>query len=135
MQLTEATTNIAPLQQRERGREAQAVDLFIGRGVLFDIGIGVRDIGLGLVVIVIGDEVLHGVFRKKFLELGAQLRGQRLVVGQHQRRSVQLCDDVGHGKGLAGTGDAQQHLFVYSVFDALYQALDGLRLVTGGAVV
>ena len=40
---------------------AQALDVLINGGVFFDIGIGLRDIGFWLVVVVIGDEVFHRV--------------------------------------------------------------------------
>ena len=86
---------------------AQAVYLVVDSAVLFDIGIGAGDIGLRLVVVVVGDEIFHGVIREKRAELGAELGGQRLIVGQHQRRAVALGDDVRHGKCLAGTGDTQ----------------------------
>ena len=61
---------------------------------------------LRLVVIVVADEVLHRVVGEKRAELGTQLRRQRFVVCQHQRGAVALGNDVGHGKGLAGAGDA-----------------------------
>src|ERR1700694_5696857 len=45
----------------EHGRRrgvAQAVDLRVDRGVLLDVEVAARDVGLGLVVVVVGDEVL-----------------------------------------------------------------------------
>ena len=67
---------------------AQALDLVVDGAVFFDEGIGVWDVGFRLVVVVVGDKVLHGVFREKLLELAAQLGGEDLVVGQHQGRAV-----------------------------------------------
>ena len=55
----------------------------------------------------LGDEIFHCVVREKFLELPVKLRRQGFVVGDDQRRLVQRLDDVGHGEGLAGTGDTQ----------------------------
>ena len=72
------------------GRQAQAVDLLVDVGVLLDVGVVLRDVGLGLVVVVVGDEVLDGVVREELAELGVELGGQRLVVGQHQRRPLDL---------------------------------------------
>jgi hypothetical protein len=46
---------------------AHAVDLLVDRGILLDIGVGARDIGFGLVVIVIADEIFDRVVRKKLL--------------------------------------------------------------------
>ena len=92
------------------------------------------DIRLGLVVVVVGHEVLHGVVGEKLLKLRAQLGGQGLVVGQHQRGALHGLDDLGHGKGLAGAGNAQQHLLLQPILDALRQRGDGLRLVAGGLI-
>ena len=44
------------------------------------------DVRLGLVVVVVADEVLDRVVGKELAELVAELRRQRLVVRDHQRR-------------------------------------------------
>ena len=93
------------------------------------------DIGLGLVVVVVGDEIFHRVVGEKLLELGAQLGSQGLIVGQHQGGPLDLLNDLGHGKGLARTGDAQQGLLVQAHLDTLGQGLNGLRLVTRRGVL
>ena len=126
--------DVPPLRERRRGRVAQAVYLVVDSAVLFDIGIGAGDIGLRLVVVVVGDEIFHGVVREKRAELGAELGGQRLVVGQHQRWAVALGDDVRHREGLAAAGDAQQGLAAVAPLYPLYQLCDGLRLVARGGV-
>jgi hypothetical protein len=68
------------------------------------------DVRLGLVVIVVTDEVLHGVFRKELLELAAELGCQGLVVGNDQGGALHLGNDIGNGEGLARAGNAQQSL-------------------------
>ena len=93
------------------------------------------DIGLGLVVVVVGDEILHRVVGKELLELGAELGGQGLVVGQHQGGPLDLLDDLGHGEGLARAGDAQKHLMLEALFNALSQRGDGLRLIARGLII
>jgi hypothetical protein len=90
-----------------------------------------RHIGLGLVVVVIGNEVLDGVVGKELAEFGVQLGGQRLVGRQDQRRAPGAGDDVGHGVGLARAGDAEQGLEAQAVLQPFDQAIDGLRLVAG----
>ena len=102
--------NVPPFQQRAGGGQPQAVDLLVGGGVLFNIGVRLRHVGLRLVVVVVGNEILHRVVGKKFPELLAQLGGQRLVMGQHQRGPVDALDDLGHGVRLAAAGDALEHL-------------------------
>ena len=48
--------------------------------------------------------------REKFPELRTKLGGERLVVGQNQRRLLHLGFDVGHRKCLAGANHPKQSL-------------------------
>ena len=48
------------------------------------IGVGARDVGLGLVVVVVGDEVLDRVVGEEVLELAVELGGERLVGGEDE---------------------------------------------------
>ena len=59
---------------------AQPVDVVVPRRVLLDVEVGLWDVRLGLVVVVVGDEVLDGVVGEELPELVAELRGQGLVV-------------------------------------------------------
>ena len=61
--------DVAAREQRVGGRVAQLVDFVVHRRVLLDEGIGGGDIGLGLVVVVIGDEVFDRVMGEELLEL------------------------------------------------------------------
>ena len=61
----------------------------------------------GTDVFILGHEVFHRVLREEFLELAVELPGQGLIVRYDQSGLVQSLDDVGHGEGLAGAGDAQ----------------------------
>ena len=102
--------HVAARQQGGGSRMAQTVDLLVDGAVLLDIGVRRRQIGFRLIIIVIADKVLDGVVGQEFLELVAELGGQGLVVGHDQRRLFGAGDDLGHGEGLAGTGDAEQRL-------------------------
>ena len=126
---------VAPLEQRLGRRQAHLLDVIVDRGILFDEGVGSRHIGLRLVVVVIGNEVLHRVAREEFLHLPVELCRQGLVVGHDDGRALGALDHVGHGKGLAGTGHAEQGLVRQAILDALDQLLDGLRLVAGRLVI
>ncbi len=86
---------------------AQPLDLVVDRGVLGDVGIGVGDIRLGLVVVEIRHEVLDRVVREKIAELGAELGSERLVVAQHQGRLLDQLHHPGHRHGLSAAGDAE----------------------------
>ena len=92
------------------------------------------NIGLGLVVVVVGHKILYRVVGEKFLKLGAELGSQGLVVGQHQGGPLHRLDDLGHSEGLARTGDAKKGLLIQTVLNARRQGGDGLRLVAGGLI-
>ena len=102
--------DVVALEQRPRRRVAHAVDLLVDVGFLLDIGVGARDVGLGLVIVVIGDEILDRVVGEEALELAIELRGQCLVGRENQSRPLGRLDHLGHGEGLARAGDAKQHL-------------------------
>ncbi len=114
---------------------AHAIDLFVDRAFLLDIGVGAGHIGFGLVVIVIRDEILDRIVGKKAPELAIELRRQGLVGGEHESRALRSLDHLGHGESLAGTGDAQQHLIALPVTDAKDELGDCLRLIALGLVV
>ena len=87
------------------------------------------DVGFGLVIVVVGDEILDRVVGEEALELAIELRGQRLVGREDQSRALGRLDHLGHGEGLARAGDAEQHLVALAGANALDQLLDRLRLV------
>ena len=102
--------HVAAGEQRARGGVAQALDLLVDRGVLLDVEVLGRDVRLGLVVVVVRDEVLDRVLGEELAELVAELGGERLVVGDHERRPLDLLDGERHRRGLARAGDAEQRL-------------------------
>ncbi len=118
-------------EEVERSGVAVLLDLLVDARVFLDVGIGVRHVRLRLVVVVVRHEVRHRVLREEVLELGAELRGERLVVGQHERRALRLLDDVGHRERLARTRGAEERLVLLAGVHALYQLFDSLWLVAG----
>ena len=119
----------ATAEQGGRGGQAQLLDLLVDGEVLLDVGAAGRDVRLGLIVVVVADEVLHEVVREELLEFAVELGSEGLVVAQDQRRPLGLLDDVGNGEGLARPGHAQQGLVGHPGVHALHQLADGLRLV------
>ena len=93
--------HVPPLGQRGGGAVAQAVDLVVDRGILFDIGIGRRYTPPAGSNRSRRRSIPPRCRETASFELGAELRRQRLVVRQHQRRPLHALDDVGHGEGLA----------------------------------
>jgi hypothetical protein len=97
--------------------------------VLLDVGVGVRDVRLGLIVIEVRDEILDRVLREEIAEFGAELGRERLVVAQDQRRLLDELDDPRHRDRLAAARDAEQRLRTVAAEDAL-----GERRRRGGLV-
>src|SRR5680860_441671 len=122
-------------QQRGRRAVAEALDLLVDGGVLLDVGVARGHVRLGLVVVVVADEVLDGVARDELAELVGQLCGKGLVWCHHQRRLLHRLDDLRRGVGLAGAGDAQQDHVALTAPHRVRDALDGARLVTRRLVV
>ena len=106
-------------EERRRRGVAQTVDLLVDRTVLLDEGVGARDVGLGLVVVVVRDEELDAVLGQHLFQLGRQLRRQRLVRLEDQRRTLHVFDQPRDRRGLAAAGDALQGLVAKTVLDAL----------------
>ena len=126
--------HVPALPQGGGGAVAQAVDFIVDGGVLLDIGIRGGDVRLGLVIIVIADEVFHPAVREEGAKLAAQLGRQGLVVGDDQGGPLHPLDDRGHGEGFARAGNAQQHLALQPLRKASGQGFDGLGLIPAGAV-
>src|SRR5215207_5524387 len=129
---TETENDIAALQEGARRRVAHAVDLLVERRCLLDIRIGARDVGLRLVVVVVRDEVLDGVVREEALELSVELRRERLVRREDQRRALRVLDHLRHGESLAGPGDAEEHLVALLPAHPVDELGDRVRLIAGG---
>jgi len=121
--------HVATLEQGVGGAEAQAVDFVVDRGFLGDVGVAGRDVGFGLIVVVVADEVTDGILREESTELLVKLGGQGFIVGDDQGGPAGLVDDVGHGVRFARAGDAQQDLMTGSFLQAADQATYGLDLI------
>ncbi len=127
--------HIVAFEQRARRRVAHAVDRLVHRAFLLDIGVRPRHIGLGLVIVVIADEIFDRIVREEALEFAVELRREDLVRREDQRGALQLVDDLRHGEGLARTGDAEQHLVALAVERRGNEFADRRRLVAGGFIV
>ena len=56
--------DVAALEEGARGAHAELVEFFVGGGFFFDVDVGGGNVGFGLVVIVVADEVFDGVLRE-----------------------------------------------------------------------
>ncbi len=121
--------HVASREQRARRAEPQAGDVVVLGRVLLDVEIRLRDVRLGLVVVVVGDEVLHRVLGEELPELVAELGGERLVVRDHERRALELLHHPRHRGGLAGPRRAEQRLAPVARPQRLGELGDRPRLV------
>ena len=124
--------DVAPGQQGVGGRIAKPLDFLVEAGILLDEGVGLWYVGLGLVVVVVADEVLDRIGREELPQLGRILGGQRLVRLHHQHRTLQPLSQPGDRRRLAGAGRAEQDDVVlprpHPAFEFGYCG----RLVAGG---
>ncbi len=126
---------VAPLKQRAGGGEPELVQFLIDGGFFLDVEVAGRNVGLGLVVVVVGNEILDRIAGKNCLELVEELGSQGLIVGQDQRRAIRLLDDLGHGEGLARAGDPEQGLVLLAGGQPGDEFLDRAALVAAGTVI
>ncbi len=122
-------------KQGAGGAEAQFLYLVVDAQVLLDVGVARRDVGLGLVVVVVADEVLHGVGREEGLEFAVELGREGLVVAEYQGRTLQALYDVGHREGLARTRHAEQRDVAHALAQGRTELVDRFGLVAGWLVV
>jgi len=109
--------HVAPADERACGRYPEALDLLVARRVLLDVGVARGNVGLGLVEVVVADEVLDRILREEALELRVELGRQCLVVADDEHRPLAPRDDVRHGEGLARTGNPDERLVPVSRAD------------------
>ena len=108
----------------------ELINLVIDRAILFDISIARRDIGLRLVVIIVGNEVFYCIIGEELLELTIKLPGQRFIMCNNQSRLVDLSNNLTHGIGLTSTRRPHENLGLLAPINIIHQLLDSLRLVT-----
>ncbi len=126
--------NIAPRKKRTGCRVAQLFHFLINGGVFFNERVGRRHVRLGLVVVVVGNKIHHGVVGEKLLELGRQLRRKRFVGRQNERGLLHRFYGFCHGKCFAGTRYAQKRLVAQARLHACCQLFNCLRLVARGLI-
>ena len=109
---------------------AQHVDLFVDRCRFFDVGIGDGDVGFGLVVVVITNEIFDGVVGEEFPQLVTELSGKGFVVGEDEGGFANLRDRGGNGESFPGSCGPQQGLVAMTLLGALDQLRDRAGLIS-----
>ena len=121
--------DVASFEKRLCCRQPELVDLLVLGHLLLDVEIVLRDVRLGLVVVVVGDEILDLVLREEIFELLVELRRQGLVVAEDEGRPVDRLDRLGDGEGLSRAGDAEEDLMPFAGTGSGDQLLDGSDLI------
>ena len=83
--------DVAAREERGRRREPKPRDVVVPGRVLLDVEVGLRDVRLGLEVVVVRDEVLDRVLGEELAELVAELRRERLVVRDDERGPLEAA--------------------------------------------
>jgi hypothetical protein len=122
--------NVLPGDDRRGCGKSQALDLFVDVGLFLDVEVMLGNIRLRLVVVVVGDEVFHGVFREEFLEFSEELGGQGFIVRQDESRSLRISNDIRNGECFSCAGGAQQDLMPVPPLKAFHKLYDRFRLIT-----
>ena len=81
-------------------RRSFSISSFMLRSLLY-VCVRGRDICFRLVIIVVGDEILHGIVREERLELPVELGRKGLVVAEYEGRTLKFLYDVGHRESLS----------------------------------
>ena len=126
---------VTPGEQRAGGGEPQPLNLLVYRRILFDVSVGTRDVGFGLVVVEVTDKIFHRVAGEELLEFGIELRRQGLVMGDDERGPIELADDIRHRESLARAGHTEERLMAIAGLDRLQHLRDRLALVAPRLVV
>ena len=93
--------HIGALNQRPRCAKAHFFNTVIDSEVFFNIGVGACNVGLRLIVVIIGDEILNGVVGKEGFKLLKKLSRKGFVVSEDEGGLTGIGNDICHGEGLA----------------------------------
>ena len=74
---------VPAFEQRLGSGEPEFVEFVVDRRFFFDVDIARRNVGFGLIVVVVTDEILHRIRWEEVLELAIELGGKRLVMRHH----------------------------------------------------
>ena len=87
---------------------AQLVDVLIDQQIFLYVGIGGRNIGFRLVVIVVAHKIFDRIVGKQPFEFAIKLGSEGLVVTEHQRGHIGMRNQMRHGEGFPGSRGTEQ---------------------------
>ena len=89
------------------------------------------NVGFGLVIVVIRNEILYRVLGEEIFELGIELRRQCFVVRHDQGGALKVLNDVGNGECLAGSRSPQQNLIAIAFAESFNKFINRFGLIAG----
>jgi len=107
----------------------QALELLVYVAVLFDEKILPGDVSLGLIIIVVADEILDVILRKKAFKFTIKLCRERFVMRHYESRNSEALDDICHGKSFARARNSEKSLVFVAALKALDDAFDRFFLI------
>ena len=113
--------HIPPFHEGGRRAEPQSIYVFIDGCIFLYESIRRGNIGLGLIIVVVGDEILDSIAGKELPQFSIQLSGERLVVAHDERRAIDLGNHRGQRHRLSAARHAQQCLPFVAAAHALGQ--------------
>ena len=72
----------------------EPINFLVDRCFLRNVCVGRRYVCLWLVVVIVGNKVLHGIIREEPFEFLVELGRKRLVMGDYQRRPLHFLDHL-----------------------------------------
>src|SRR3989338_458931 len=108
---------------------AEPLNFFVNLRFLFDVGVRYRHIGLRLVKVIIGNEIMDFIIGKKPAVLLRELRRKGFIVRDDECRFLDFFYNIGNRESFTGTGHAKERLIPRAVFYAFHQRFDSCWLV------
>src|SRR3989344_279620 len=109
---------------------AQSFNFFVDLRFFFYISVGYRHIGFRLVIIIIRNEVVNCVRRKKLPVFLGKLGGKSFIMGYNKGRLLPFCDYIGNRESLTGARNSQKSLMSESLKKSFRKRPNGRRLVS-----
>src|SRR3989344_1792717 len=110
----------------------KTINLLIDHGVLLNASVGSRDIGLRLIIIVIGNKIVNRVIGKKIFILLCELGSQSFIMSNNQSWLLVISNDVRHRESFARSRDTKKGLVFETALKTSRKRGDRRRLIAGG---
>ena len=113
----------------------ETIDFIIDGRVLFDICIGFLDICFWLIVIVIADKIVDSILWEKFSKFLTKLSSESFIVSNYESGALDFLNNICHCEGLSRPSNTLKCLITIACFEAFYQGVYGLRLVSSWFII